>query len=91
METPSFPGYTTIDGQRIFFLSSEAFANAAVDPSLIEARQYESARIMVITFSLCTLGRTPNYSLKFSRDMFGPIVALVVFILKRKMIISDIL
>jgi hypothetical protein len=43
METPSFPGYATIDGQRIFFLSSEAFANAAVDPSLIEACQYEAA------------------------------------------------
>jgi len=43
MDPTSFPGYATLAGQRIFFLSYEAFANAAADPSLIDACQYESA------------------------------------------------
>ena len=43
MESTSFPGYATLDGQRVFFASFDAFADAAVDPSLIDPCQYESA------------------------------------------------
>ena len=43
MESTSFPGYATLDGQRVFFASFDAFADAAVDPSLIDSCQYESA------------------------------------------------